>query len=33
VTSNQYRLQPGSHVRVNPADASAGAAKTPAGAS
>jgi multidrug efflux system membrane fusion protein len=33
VTSNQYRLQPGSHVRVNPANASAGAAKTPAGAS
>jgi multidrug efflux system membrane fusion protein len=33
VTSNQYRLQPGSHVRVNPADASAGAAKTPASAS
>lgn len=28
VTSNQYRLQPGSHVRVNPADASAGAANT-----
>jgi multidrug efflux system membrane fusion protein len=33
VTSNQYRLQPGSHVRVNPANASAAAAKTPAGAS
>jgi multidrug efflux system membrane fusion protein len=28
VTSNQYRLQPGSHVRVNTANTSAGAAKT-----
>jgi multidrug efflux system membrane fusion protein len=30
VTSNQYRLQAGTHVRVNAADASAGGAKTAA---
>jgi multidrug efflux system membrane fusion protein len=30
VTSNQYRLQPGSHVRINAADASTGAAKSSA---
>jgi multidrug efflux system membrane fusion protein len=30
VTSNQYRLQQGSHVRINDADASAGAAKSSA---
>ncbi len=33
VISNQYRLQPGSHVRVNAANASAGAAKAPGKAS
>jgi multidrug efflux system membrane fusion protein len=33
VTSNQYRLQPGSHVRVNTASAANGAAKAPAAVS
>jgi multidrug efflux system membrane fusion protein len=33
VTSNQYRLQPGSHVRINAAEASAGLPKAPAKAS
>jgi multidrug efflux system membrane fusion protein len=33
VTSNQYRLQPGSHVRINAADASAGSPKAAAKAS
>jgi membrane fusion protein, multidrug efflux system len=33
VTSNQYRLQPGAHVRVNATNASAGAAKGPGNAS
>jgi multidrug efflux system membrane fusion protein len=33
VTSNQYRLQAGTHVRVNTSDASAGAAKMPSTAS
>jgi multidrug efflux system membrane fusion protein len=33
VTSNQYRLQPGSHVRINAAAASSGAPKAPAKAS
>jgi multidrug efflux system membrane fusion protein len=30
VTSNQYRLQPGSHVRINAADASTGRPEAPA---
>ena len=33
VTSNQYRLQAGAHVRINAANASNGAAKAPAAAS
>ena len=33
VTSNQYRLQPGSHVRINAAEASTGLPKAPAKAS
>jgi hypothetical protein len=33
VTSNQYRLQPGAHVRSNSPAVSAGAAKAPSKAS